>query len=497
MAYQLTDKDLRGTFEDSATIVAARNPNPAVLEALLKHYFTNLESVPAGCVDPTLEIWSPNANSMGAIYGTYESPLTAAIRANVPENVRELLAAGADPTGITLNDLSDYAVRFIRGRDAKIDMSSFALCPPREQILAVAEAKGIAQQTQPLTQTELDERRKGFPRFWTEPNVPGQRLRLSKALTALEVAAGLGNENFFGLVRDAGADESAWLNTSEASRADFDDTKPSFISTSSPVHEAIEAGQPKMLHKLLHVYRYSPNYRPLATPTAALPPLSFALLRCDPHNPNIWACIGHLLQHQDLDQHLRSPIFDIHPLHLAVARHDPDLLSRLPMPLSTAGTTALGHNLFHIASLPLTSEYIDKKNPNSVQSIHCARTLDSDWLSHAFPSPLHLDPSRRPGHGLTRPIPGQHIEPTISLTSLEQEAQLSTLHLLVRDVGVDVSAQDIDGNTALHYLAATLNVDPRALQLLRDMEGGEETYNNSRNRAGLTPLFLWESNNEA
>ena len=103
-----------------------------------------------------------------------------------------------------------------------------------KQLLAVAEAKGIAQQTQPLIQAELDEQSKGFPRFRTEPNVSGQRLRLSKALTALEVAAGLGDENVFGLVRDAEADESAWLSTSEASRADFDDTKLSVISTSSP-----------------------------------------------------------------------------------------------------------------------------------------------------------------------------------------------------------------------------------------------------------------------
>lgn len=358
--------------------------------------------------------------------------------------------------------------------------------------IAVAEGKGIIQQTQPLTQAELDERSKGFPRFWTEPNVPGQRLRLSKALTALEVAAGLGNEGLFSLVRDVGADESAWLSTSEASRAEFDDTKPSFISTSSPVHEAIQAGQPAMLHKLLHVYRYSPNYLPLATPTAALPPLSFALLRCDPHNPNIWACIVHLLQHPDLDQHLRSPIFDIHPLHLAVSHHDPGLLSRLPMSLSTAGTTALGHSLLHIASLPLTSDYIDQKNPDFVQSIHCTRTLDSHWLSHAFPSPMHLSPSN--GTRLTRPIPGQHISPTIPLTSLEQEAQLNTLQLLAQVVGVIVGAQDVDGNTALHYLAATVNVDPRALELLRDMEGCEEAYNTSRNRVGLTPRSLWGSN---
>jgi hypothetical protein len=184
MSYQLTIDDLLGTDEDPASIRAARNSNPAVLEALLNHYFTHLQSVPAGRVDPTLEGWSPNANSIGAIYGTYESPLTAAIRANVPENAQALLAAGADSTGVTLDDLSDYAVRFICGRDAKTDMSSFARCPPRAQILAVAESKGITQQTQPLSRAELDERSKGFPRFWTEPNVSGQRLRLSKALTA-------------------------------------------------------------------------------------------------------------------------------------------------------------------------------------------------------------------------------------------------------------------------------------------------------------------------
>ncbi|KAJ5819756.1 hypothetical protein N7474_005347 [Penicillium riverlandense] len=124
--------------------------------------------------------------------GTYESPLTAAIRVNSSENVRMLLARGADPTGIHIRDLSDYSARFARGRDAKVDVSSFGLCPSRLHILEVAESKGITKQTQPLTQAELDERRTSFPRFWTEPNVPGLRLRMNKSNTALEVAASLG-----------------------------------------------------------------------------------------------------------------------------------------------------------------------------------------------------------------------------------------------------------------------------------------------------------------
>ncbi|KAJ5161898.1 hypothetical protein N7492_007290 [Penicillium capsulatum] len=495
MAYRLTREDLEGTFEDPAAVVAAWNPNPEVLKALLNLYFTELESVPPGRKDPTLEIWSPNANSPGAIYGTYESPLTAAIRANLPENVETLLAAGADPTGITLNYLSDYATRFIRGRDGKTDMSSFAMCPPRSRILAVAEGKGITQQLQPLTQAELDERGKGFPRFWTEPNLPGQRLRLSKALTALEVAAGLGRDDMFHRIREAGADESAWTSSSEASQLEFDETKPSFMSTSSPVHEAIANGQPVMLRKLLYEYHYSPNYRPLANPTVALPPLSFALARCDLKKPGVWACVEELLRHGDLDTNLRSPIFDIHPLHLAVAHHDPDILSRLPMSLDSAGSTALGHTLLHVASLPLTSKNIDKENPASTQSIHCARTVDSKWLPHQLPSPMHLDPTMKRGYGLTRPAVPLQYQRAIPLTPSEQEAQLQTLHILVR-VGIDVRAQDVDGNTALHYLAATVNVDPRALQLLRGMDGGEEVYEDYQNMAGVTPRALWESQSE-
>lgn len=478
MSYKLTRDDLAWSDEDNAAIRAASNPNPAVLRALLDYRERKLRE---------LTRCSPNANITG-LNGIYESPLTAAIRANVPENVRTLLAGGADPTGINIWTLSDYTARFMRGRDAKVDVSSFGPCPTRMHILAVAESKGITEQTQPLTQAELDERRTSFPRFWTEPNVPGQRLRMKKGNTALEVAASLGFDDLFALVREAGADESAWIDAS--GQAEVDENKPSSLSIASPVHEAIEAGHHAMLEKLLHTYHHSPNYRAMAVPTVAFPPLSFALGRCDPNDPNIRACIQHLLAHPDTDLNLRTPIFEIHPLHLAVARHDPELLSFLPMPLSSAGKTALGHTLLHIASLPLTSMSMNREIPDAVRSIHCARTLDSTWLPHSQPSPRHLDTSRRLGIlNPTRPI-----DPPTPLTPAEQDAQLSTLRVLV-DAGIDVRDQDVDGNTALHYLAVALNGDPRAMQLLREMEGGEEVYNNCANRENLTPRALWEACN--
>ena len=232
--------------EESAAIRAAGNPNPAVLRALLDYHKRKLREL-AGC--------SPNANISDSNMGTYESSLTAAIRVNSLENVRMLLACGADPTGIHIWDLSGYSARFMRGRDAKVDVSSFGPCPSRLHILEVAKSKEITEQTQPLTQAELDERRTSFPRFWTEPNVSGQRLRMNKGNTALEVAASLGFEDLFALVREAGADESAWISTS--GQANFDDTKPSSLSITSPVHEAIEHGQHAMLERAQYISLFS------------------------------------------------------------------------------------------------------------------------------------------------------------------------------------------------------------------------------------------------
>lgn len=87
-------------------------------------------------------------------------------------------------------------------------------------VLADAQRKGIHHQYTQLTQSELEERRSGFTRFQTEPNVPGQRLRMTPALTALEVAAQCGRKDMVVLLRAAGADESAWLASSQSDLCD-------------------------------------------------------------------------------------------------------------------------------------------------------------------------------------------------------------------------------------------------------------------------------------
>jgi hypothetical protein len=138
MSYKLIRENVTWVAEESAAIRAASNPNPAILRALLNYHERKLREL-AGC--------SPNANVNGGNMGTYESPLTAAIRVNSSENVRMLLARGADPTGIHIWDLSDSSARLIRGRNAQVDFSSFGPCPSRLQILDVAKSKGITEQT--------------------------------------------------------------------------------------------------------------------------------------------------------------------------------------------------------------------------------------------------------------------------------------------------------------------------------------------------------------
>ncbi|GFF97577.1 putative ankyrin repeat protein RF_0381 [Aspergillus udagawae] len=518
--YQLTAEDLDDRdYIDTPVIRAAAKPNLARLEALLARYAaSNREQNLSRWKRLPIDRLSPNCTVN--IDGRIQSPLNAAIGANLPDNVRLLLAAGADPNGIEACDMADFSVNFIRGRDFHFNRNERRLGPGferRAHVLANARSeRGIDHQVCPLTETELGERRHGFPRFWTEPNVPERNFSLTgkdrtpstakekrpkpmsmrlmdRVLTALEVAARTGSLEILDLLRAAGADESAWIQPSTTSSNDTDqfkiegETTPlSALATSSPVHEAISAGQQSLLRHLLSTCRYSPNYRPRAAPTVALPPLSYAIACCDLDNTGVQRCLIDLLSHPQLDANLRTPIFSVHPLHFATARHDPDLLSWLagfiPGRFAAAGVTALGHTLLHVASLPLTNSHIVAGNPDVARSIHCARSLDSYWRPFHLPSPIHMQ-FQTPGEmGAKNPQP---------MTVAEQQAQKATIRVLLEWGGVDVCAKDVDGNTALHYLASTLNVDEETVEMVRQMEGGEAVWQEATNFWGLTPRQLW------
>ncbi|CEL10452.1 hypothetical protein ASPCAL13571 [Aspergillus calidoustus] len=492
--YQLTDWDLdeKVDDDDNPAIRAAANPNSAVLEALLAYYKSR-------CDDKSLNDYEQRLITRCSPSPTiaFRSPIKAAISINSAENLRLLLAAGADPDGILRWEAADYSVRFIRGRYYSDNFKYYAHCDARSVVLAKAREHGIVHPVCPLTEGELDERRRWFPMFWTEWFVPGRSLRKGRAWTALEEAAGYGRPELFDLLRAAGADESAWVQQSESDDPEswnFDESAPvSFLTTSSPLHEALYWGEQAMVRHLLSTCGHSPNYRPRAAPTMALPPLSHILVRCDLDDENVHNCLVDLLAHPRLDLNLRTPVFGIHPLHFATAHHNPKLLTWLagfiPGGLAAARTTALGHTLLHIACLPLIPNQIVAKNPNVLKSIHCIRTVDYRWHPRAklLPSPTCGEVATAEEIASIDPQP---------LTVAEQQAQLATIRVLIearqgQEEVADVRAKDVDGNTALHYLAGTLNTSDETIELVRGLEGGEEAWWEAKNHWGLTPSQLW------
>lgn len=103
--YVLTEDDLQDFRHDSdlPIIRAARNPDSRILIAMLAKYNKMGENARGRWK------WSPNAYVPGFTYCYLQSPLTEAIQAQLPDNVRILLDRGADPNGYPLDEMQKYA----------------------------------------------------------------------------------------------------------------------------------------------------------------------------------------------------------------------------------------------------------------------------------------------------------------------------------------------------------------------------------------------------
>jgi len=487
--------DLDVSDDDPPSVRAARNPDSQVLITVLNEGVRLTKALgPNPTRSRLLSInyqYSANTYVSGAIHSIYNSPLVAATKACLPQNVAILLVAGADPNGILLRDLDEYSVRFIRGRNPEYDTYSYVQCPPRAKVMAAVGDE--IPQTAPLTAHEIATRRKAFSRFWSESELPTQRFRSLPARTTLETAASVGDVQLFDQVRAAGPDESWWMIDPTPDQLPETLTH-SVLCTSSPCHEAIIAGKTNMLRHLLAL-GYSPNILPLAAPTRSFPPHMTAIAFCNP--PNLEA-YDTLAQYAKADLTLRTPIFSIHVLHLATARLDVPLLQHLinnpNTPLEAAGTTALGHTLLHISTLPLTDAHINIFSTKIFHSIHDVRTLDTQrWL----PFDLNLrNPARRSilysaEADLLLPLPR-------TAEDEEDSRRQEDMVLWLLQTGTqDIGAQDVYGNTPLHYLASAIWVNNELLGKVRACEGGETVWKSSRNEIGYTPEELLEDGNQA
>lgn len=79
----------------------------------------------------------------------------------------------------------------------------------------------------------------------------------------------------------------------------------------------------------------------------------------------------------------------------------------------------------------------------------------------------------------------------IPMTAVQQQAQKATIAVLIEWGGIDVKDKDVNGNTALHYLAGTLHMCEMTLAMVRAMDDGEEVWQESTNDYGVTPRQMW------
>jgi hypothetical protein len=238
--------------------------------------------------------------------------------------------------------------------------------------------------------------------------------------------------------------------------------------------------------------------------------------------PNLDA-LTTLLAHPLSDAETRTPDFSVHLAHFAAALLSASLLRQLPDALRAAGTTTRGHTLLHVACMPRDETHINVFAPSVHQSVRFVSMLDPAWKQ----TRLHATCPRR-AHVLAPDarMLAPEMEPPLFGKQDEgfSDAQVEVLDFLREAVGhVEhgneekgegeesrarkgmkdlVRQRDVDGNTALHFLAGYRTVNMRAVEMLQAAdgdgdEGGRGTWETAKNRWGFTPRDLFEAGKQA
>lgn len=69
--------------------------------------------------------------------------------------------------------------------------------------------------------------------------------------------------------------------------------------------------------------------------------------------------------------------------------------------------------------------------------------------------------------------------------------------MLANGVAADLSAQDVHGNTPLHYLVSSRAVNEAVVEILRAADGEGEVWTGRKNLWGFTPQNLYEDGKAA
>ena len=306
--------------------------------------------------------------------------------------------------------------------------------------------------------------------FWCEEGfIPKDYYRHGESISSLVEAAGSGSIDVFEMLLNHGADSSFWM------RPQFYVPHPateSSLCVWSPLHAAIQNGQTGMLEHLLGL-GFDPNTMPLVNPTRCFTPLVATFIHTNEFNKKAFDILA---SQPSINFDIRTPIYDVHLLHFAVAKLDLAMLKHISskVPLKNAGVTALGHTLLHIACLPADSTEVQRLSQKIALTIHETRGLHTGPDLSADPIACHIQ-SYEDGY---LPLPRLRI-------------QNQVIKFLWNNGIRDIEKKDIHGNTALHYLASYKIVNMGIIDWLFDQdESVEQVWNGSGSQSHVSPREL-------
>jgi len=360
-------------------------------------------------------------------------------------------------------------------------ISSDRMRVTREWILSYLEK----DQTSPLTQDEIEERfSHTVAPFWSGPRWFSARKMNSNSVPA-PVAAARGSIAIYDQIVASGADISFWVQDDNESA---EGSAPSNITVSSPLHAAVEERNTAMIIHLLNK-GYNPNVQPLADVTRTVSPLAATITHCEPWNEEAYDILS---SHPKINFDTRTPVYDVHILHFSAAILSIRLLRKLAtsVPLHNARSTALGHTLLHIACLPQDQNYIQRYSSKCWHSIHEVRSFSKEPFYILENLPGYNGCEWPPGMG--DPSFEDFVPPSDYF-----DAQMEVVRFLITEGVKDISATDVHGNTALHYLAGHRRVNSALVSFLRLQGGAERDWREKKNRYGFTALDLFEDGQRA
>ncbi|KAG4420511.1 hypothetical protein IFR04_006331 [Cadophora malorum] len=401
------------------------------------------------------------------------SPLMEAIRARLPENVEMLLEAGADPNGVPLWASEMYAALFLRFRP---HLPSYG----RRDVATRATLLNLMDlpQLSMLTREEVEDRYyEGVAPFWCEEGfVRADYHHHGESMPSLVEAARSGSIKIFDRLIEAGADRSFWM------RPQIEVPNPptsSSLSVSSPIHAALQTRNYQMLERILE-WGFDPNTMPLANPTRCFTPTMATIIYRTEFDKGAF---DFLCQQPDINLEIRTPVYQVHILHFAVATLDLDLLKHVSAqtPLRNAGETALGHTLLHIACMPANASQVQRHSETICMSINESRDLraQNDTFSR---QPYSVRPD---------------FLPDVETSEEEREKQTAMVkHLWSQGIRM-LEVQDVHGNTALHYLAGCKEINWDLISYLWEQPRVNRIWQKSYNRYEASPEALARANQRA